>query len=342
MPPPLDNFPVHLSASWHPLAKLLALSIVIAIPMLGWPAFIDRGHVVDDLMHSGTIRFIGALFLVLAIAGAALWRAATLSITSGGVDYRIGKQAYFYGWHDLERIDLARSGPKLIVRGMSDLRNGYNIIPAAFGVSAERLTAVLRDGLTRYGAVPPADASPTLAQGSDAAAIDARSYFAVVKFCALMGAFGTLALAFNVVPTYRQVALLQAHGQRAAAHVVRFYTDGCGRSGCSTDVEYQYPVWVAGERLLMHGHAFIAGKSYDPDLRLARSLGIVPIVYDVTNPASSALNYADHVYRRSPWANVEVTVWVFGFIIILITAGLAGSSWLAIWSRRRKLAVDRT
>lgn len=182
MPPPLDDLPVHLSASWHQLAKLLALSLLIAIPMLVWPAFIDRGHVVDDLMHSGTIRFIGALFLMLAFVGAASWRGATLSITSGGVDYRTGKQAYFYQWHDLERIDLARSGPKLIVRGMSDLRNGYNIIPAAFGVSAERLTTVLCDGLTRYGAVPPADASPTLAQGSDATAIEARSHVAVIKF----------------------------------------------------------------------------------------------------------------------------------------------------------------
>ena len=39
--PALADFPSQLSASWRSLAKVLALTIVIAIPMLVWPAFLE-------------------------------------------------------------------------------------------------------------------------------------------------------------------------------------------------------------------------------------------------------------------------------------------------------------
>ena len=116
---------------------------------------------------------------------------------------------------------------------------------------------------------------------------------------------------------YRSLVAIEQHGHRAAADVVRIYTDGCGRSSCSIKVEYRYAPAPAATPLIGYGYLASDRHPDDPRLLQARATGHVPIAYDVAAPARSALNFDDSVFKVDHAQRLIGPMKMMGWMLLL-------------------------
>lgn len=326
-----------------------------SLPFLGVVALqsallllLNRGDVYG-VLH-GILPWI--ILLVAAFIVAMLlstWQPQTLRTTAEGIDLSIGKARYFYAWRDIAEAEQVQYGVKLTVRGRSDIRNKYNVIPVQrLGIPAAELAKLIEEGIAQFSRIAEQPLAGSLqrksfTQGDNAEAIQAHSNRGIL---ALFGTMLLLGVGAIITPAgldaWRTLSL-RHDGQRSEASVVRFYVSGCGRRSCSTDVEYAFEAHANGHQHEFHGNAYIADSTHqntDADYLSAKAFRKVPVVYNRSDPTISALNFRDDVYRGNPLSRAAFLMGLEGGIVAAVVGLMAGGFWMSVRSQRRKLAAD--
>lgn len=151
-----------------------------------------------------------------------------------------------------------------------------------------------------------------------------RQVFALLSFV-MLALF--LAMTAGDFAEYRRLVAIQQHGGRAEADVVRIYTDGCGRSSCSIDVEYRYalPTPPLATPVQVTGYGYLTSDRHPDDARLvhARDSGHVPIAYDTRNPQVSAINFDDGVFKDDHLVKIMRLLKLFGALALMCLVPIA-------------------
>jgi hypothetical protein len=136
---------------------------------------------------------------------------------------------------------------------------------------------------------------------------------------------------FTVISGYRTDVAIQRNGQRVMADVVRIYDGGCGKRGCSINVEYRFtPQNVGhGSGNQVHGYGYLGNSrnQSNPELDFAQSNHVVPVAYDVTNPSVSELNFDDWVFKvdhaAATWRGIRDLVILFAGMFVVVLSLIA-------------------
>jgi hypothetical protein len=190
------------------------------------------------------------------------------------------------------------------------------LIPEGFGLSPAHLTPVLRDAVARWGGTQAGNSTSVAPQGL----AKTRLRESMRRTFMFLGAVYGLLIAGIViwqVADYSKTSRLRSHGVRANAAVVRIYAADCGRHGCNLNVEYAYR--AKGGQVL-HGYDFLTSDDNleNKDYLYAKTHSTVPIVFDITEPSVSSLNFNEVVFRRD---DISWRLQVFGLIVGLLAAG---------------------
>ncbi|WP_375395366.1 hypothetical protein [uncultured Sphingomonas sp.] len=145
---------------------------------------------------------------------------------------------------------------------LDDIRHGYAV---QTGVALSGFLMMLVFGVMGMQRRADADRSPWLV------------YWGVLT--ALFTA-GMTAILLPALSAYKLAVDLDARGLPAQAHVVRRFTEGCGKSGCITKLEYAFP--AGKESRTYRGFSSEGNANRDPseEYRYAVSTGTIPILYD--------------------------------------------------------------
>jgi hypothetical protein len=254
---------------------------------------------------------IGGLSLDAFLNGAGLWtflgltamtvtlfvvlrNPSQLTIDQTGVTLKSKRTDIFVTWSDVAHVTSVNNAVRIELKGRPE-EDGV-LIPEGFGLPPARLTPVLRDAVERWGGTPAGESTSTAPPGLAKTSLrdSMRRTFMV-----LGAIYGLLIVGVVVwqVADYGKTSRLKAHGVRANAAVVRIYTDQCGRHGCNLNVEYAYST-NSGQTF--HGYGYLTSDDNldDEDYKFAKTHSTVPIVFDVSAPKLSALNFRDRVFTQ--------------------------------------------
>jgi hypothetical protein len=311
---------------------------LVTIGFSAWPALFDRGASLDILFHSGSTYITLGLLILLPVIYFLTRNPGELEISAQGIRVATAKSGnWFYAWSDIEDTDANTNGINLLLKGRSDEQNGFNLISAGFGIKPAELSAIIADGVKRFGA--HASSQKTLAPGDDLRAArmgSAKSVLRIYGFI-LGGAF--LAIVVWQAWVYMKNTDLQRHGRAINASVVRIYESTCGKRGCSIDVEYAFtPEPAPGNpQVEYRGYAYIADSRSpnDPDLVYARTYRTVPIVYDVDKPTISSLNFGNRILARDPASAMRISLEFFLGILAVVAVIFLAAVAPTLWKARR-------
>lgn len=299
---------------------------LLGIAFTAFPALTQRLSA-PEMLHSAILPV-----LIVPAVIAALYLSsrtpAKLDISSAGILVSMRGKAWFYNWADIDSVSERKAGVQLDLKGRSGAQNAYNLISSRFGLSPSDLSSLIMAGMHRYGSAQFSRSAPTLAPGDDLGAAQKRAFALVMRNFSVM--FGALFLFVAVQLGWQSLhdIELQKAGQRSVARVIRIYTGTCGKRGCNTDVEYAFTVpSVSGVREY-RGYKTIRfnGRTNDSNLVYAKANGSVPIVYDPDDPANSALNFDDRVFRASPVSGSLTVLGILAAIIALMSGVVAIST----------------
>jgi hypothetical protein len=294
------------------------------------PLLFGREPWTNILFHSDA-TFVGPGLLILLPVIYLLGRnPGELEISAQGIRVATAKSGrWFYAWGDIESADATSGSVKLLLKGRSDEQNRYNIIPRRFGLKPSELSSIITDGIARFG-----DANwssqKTVAPGDDLPAALMRSVKQMLRIYGfILGVFFAVIVVWQALDCMKRLDL-QKNGRAIVANVIRIYTSGCGKRGCSLDVEYAFtPEPTAGNaRMEYRGYEYI-GSSRSPDapnLIYAKTYRAVPIVYDVNRPTTSSLNFRNRIFEQDPVSAMFKLLGIFagvlGVVAIIFLATL--------------------
>lgn len=141
-------------------------------------------------------------------------------------------------------------------------------------------------------------------------------------FWGMLGAFfflGLLAILFFVGRNYQLAADLRARGVPIQARLVRQFTEGCSKHGCTTGLEYSFV--PKGQIEAVRGSANEGDTSRHPnaEFNYATSTGTLPIIYDPVNPGRSLVNWNNRIRRPDPSHSAFKMIEIFtGFLLFAI------------------------
>jgi len=307
-----------------PLAALLVPFAIAAAVQL-FPLVVSGLPLTDALLHTSTAVILGLLALLLASIYATTRSSGVLNVDRAGIDVRIGKKHYFYNWTDIEHFDEVKNGVNISLIGRSIEQNQYNTVPARFAGSPGELRQLLSSAQSRLGKGPRS--GPTsIAPGDNLRRARIHSSLSTLLLVTTpMLAIFTAVLIWQASDCLKALDL-QKRGQRTEATVIRIYTAGCGRSGCSLDAEFSYISAKDGLRYIGRGYLANDRHPDDSDLAYARSYGTAPVVYDPARPHVVELNFNDRVFRNHPTkvflSIIELVGGICGFITVVLASSL--------------------
>jgi hypothetical protein len=351
------KFPLHVQKNIGPSPGMLIWPALILILLRGGPILFSGGDIIDTIINSSETYILASIVLLLVFVYFMYRNPATLDIGEDGIKIFSNKRQYFYAWSDISDVVRVKNAIRLKLTGRSSDENQYNLISDRFGLNLDELAATLRDGIARWGG---GLASNRTSETSATAAVGARSIIpADSPKTAVSGAFKGILLLQGLVfcgvlawvviwqiSDYRKAVEIQRHGLKADAAVVRFYQDSCGRSGCSMNVKYSF-IAGPGSTLpgkLIVGHAYIAGDDYvdNANYKYAAAHNSVPIAYDSTHPARSALNFNNEVFKRTSLASVFISIGILGSIISAVFGFVAAALIYSMKQAEKKLIAEKT
>lgn len=328
------SLPVHVKKNLGVDGRMSLTMFAVVLLMTGGPLLASRPSSIQ-MLASSTNAWVLLLMLVLVSAATVFGRATgQLDIDSGGVRVAFRRDRYLYAWRDIADVVPVSGGVRVELRGRTEAQNSLNVISKRFGIAPERLAAVLREGVSRWGESGVAE--PSKAPGDSPADPSAK---AIRLICLVVA--GGMALIFAgivvwQVSEYFKTVRLQKVGERAQAAVVRIYQDGCSRSGCSINVQYRFQ--FGGKPY--DGFAYLTSDSNldDPDYQYAEREHVVPIAFDPADPTRSDLNFSDWVFRKDPLKMLATMVGLIGGIMVVVTGGVLGLSVFAARRAQRRQA----
>ncbi len=311
------TFPVNIQKT----IGMSPLNLVLLVGVTGFttllPTVLGRQTLSAVLYSASLYIFLGVSIVMIAVFFI-VRIPIYLKIDQTGVDLTIRKRRYFVVWSDIAHVTPINSTVRIELKGRPD--DEAVTIPDGLGLKADKLTALLRDGVARWSASPRASGAGTVTPPG-AGKAEARA--GLLRAMVLMGGiFGALLLGFFVwqVADYAKDIQLRTHGVRTQGAVVRIYTADCGKRSCSENVEYVYQL-PGGKSF--HGFGYLTGSDNldNPNFQYAKSHTTVPIVVDSLKPEISDLNFDDRIYRRDP---LKWRLELAGFVIpvILVIPGI--------------------
>lgn len=107
---------------------------------------------------------------------------------------------------------------------------------------------------------------------------------------------GVATMFFLFEKDHKLAADLAARGIATQAHVVRQFTTGCSKHGCTTELEYNFV--PKGQAAPVVGYAGEGNPSRHPnsEYRYAIATGTLPIMYDPTDASRSMVNWHNSVF----------------------------------------------
>ena len=140
----------------------------------------------------------------------------------------------------------------------------------------------------------------------------------------LLFAAGMSAIILPAWSAHRLALDLDARGVPAQAHVVRQFSEGCGKNGCVTKLEYSFSAGKEGRTFRGFASEGNASRYPTSEYEYAVSTKTIPILYDPENPDRSAVYWSDHVHRQAGGGLVSTTVEVLTALLVFMVALLAG------------------
>jgi hypothetical protein len=324
------------------------IALVIGIT----PMLLSGGNLLDTVIHSSG----GHLFLA-EIAGLLLLffmfrNPATLDISKDGISVSSNKKNYFYDWSDISQVSRVKNATQLELKGRSAAANQYNLISDRFGIKPDDLVAILREEIASRGSTSSPDnnlidqarrgaTGRSKSPADDAKAVASAPYKKFLIFLSIVfaGIFGWATL--SQIADYNKTIILQHHGLRTRATILRYYEDSCGKRNCIINVEYQFQSSpdsnFSGRQF--RGHAFLttSDNTNSEDYIYAKSNNIVPIAYDPADPSRSELNFRNSVFNRDPLHVLLTMTELVGGITAVIFSFMAGLMVLSMRQAERKL-----
>jgi len=309
------TLPIHVKKNIG--LSLWPLIVGAAIVALSQLAPIVGGHLSFDAMLQGS-----AIYIVIGISAFCVFlyfflrNPSQLTIDHAGVTLLSGKTRSIVAWPDIARVTPTNGQVRIEIKGRPE-EEGV-LISDGFGLKANQLTTVIRDGVARWGAAPSGDAFASPRSVSPEGGGKAAALAGMRRATLLMG-FMALAMIIGMtiwqIADYAKSVQLEKHGVRTNAEVVRIYTADCSRDSCSLNVEYTY---TTPSVKTLHGFGYLAREenSHDPDYLYAKSHRTIPIVFDANHPETSALNFNDRVFRPvSLVSRLEFIVMILGLLL---------------------------
>ncbi len=323
------RLPLHIKKNigvrpWAILPGIVIVLVLQLAPMIASKATLE------DMLHGSTIYIVLGVLVFAALITYFVRIPSQLDIDQSGIQLISKKTHYILAWPDIAHATPIPGAVRVEIKGRPD-EEGV-LISERFGVKSADLTALIREGMERWGASPSSGValSPrtTLPPGGGKAA----SVAGLRRMLFFIGA-GALAMILGVVvwqgADYFKTTQLRAHGVRTEGTVVRIYTSGCGKRSCSLDVEYAYST-PDGRRLRGFGYLTSDDDLQDPDYLYAKSHRTIPIVFDATHPETVETNFRDWVFRRDALGMMFTIIGIFAGVVAVIFSIIAGSIVLAI------------
>ena len=274
---------------------LLAVGVTLPILFQLLPALLAG--------NAGVILRHGSIWVSIAIAAAialplvVISSRETLTIDRDGIELRQRRRTLFYNWRDVSAAQAEMSGKKaslvLSTPGRFPGSVHRTTLPTVSGMDVDTAVQAINDGVARYCA------STTTRQTITPDDVPLRS-----RGLLLVGATaGVLLILVGSMlgPDYltaRDDTVLARTGIVTAARVIRTYADPCSKHGCGVSIDYAF-VPRATFTGTVHGYAVLTYRSnrLEPAERLALDKGVVPVVYDPSDPRRSRLNLSGEVFR---------------------------------------------
>lgn len=194
--------------------------------------------------------------------------------------------------------------PALFDRGhrVDDVLHGA-VVPVALGCCCFLTILIL--GIVAMRRRVDRDRSPWLACGST------------------LGVLLAAGMAIVLVPAmrdHRLAADLVARGVRTPARVVHRFTEGCGKTGCRTGIEYSFVVQGRATSVRGVTDEGETSRHASGEYLHAMATGTLPIRYDPVDPDRSMVDWNDSVRRRAAEGVFGTGSWVW---FVLLALGLA-------------------
>jgi hypothetical protein len=343
------SLPLHVEKNIGLSVPMMLGVAAIVILIDGVPLLFSGGPIVDTLLHSTSSFILLFVILMLVFALFVFRTNATLDIDNDGICVTFRKMCYFYAWSDITAVVPVTNALRIDIKDRSEKENQSNLITDRFGIKRDDLLHVINDGMAQWGATsaqrlsdrPGSESGDgdfgirqsaikrrTTTPSDDPKATTALLVRTMAPFLAVvfMAMFGWLV--FWQASEYNKTVVLQRQGVATNAHVLRYYSDDCTRSGCALDVEYEFQAGpntkFSGQSF--RGHDFLAGDDYkdDEDYKQSVATHSVPIVYDSAKPSTSTLNFGNWVFKRDPLRMMLFTISMVGGMGLLgiLTMGL--------------------
>lgn len=274
--------------------------------------FINRPGPLNE--KAPTLILPAMILAVSAFLFVVLRNPTQLTIDQSGVGYVSRRLRYLIAWADITGVTTLNKASRIEVKGAA-AGEGV-LLPGTLGGDSKRLSALLQEGLARWGAggaVSVTSHSEVSGDVGNVAAIKLMRQM-LLGFTALGGAIivglGVFAVSHALRDQY-----LHDHGVRADAEVVRIYNSSCDRHGCAKRVYYAYR---STDGRTFHGDQYLTTDRHldDPDYNYVKSHPTIPVAFDPAKPSVSELNIQDSVFTDKNY--IDGALWRWGIVSIII------------------------